>query len=146
MKSEPASKEKPRHTHRPETRAKQESQSFKVSRRNTGDSFHISPTNILIVLSTSQLLQMQCLQRQWMQQARSLLPQQQPPMFFFAPQQPIQPPLNVGMNPLLEQVVLAIQHWYTPDKSNGIYDHKPKEYFQYCNYCHPMGNYTTRCY
>jgi hypothetical protein len=54
-------------------------------------------------------------------QACSLLPQQQP-LFFFAPKQPIQPPLNANMNPLLEQkLVLAMQHHgYMPDKSNSM--------------------------
>jgi hypothetical protein len=68
-------------------------------------------------------------------------------MFFFAPQQPIQPPLNVDMNLLQEQVVvLAIQREHTPDKSNDIYDNKTKEYFQYCNYYYPVLWITTTRY
>jgi hypothetical protein len=52
-------------------------------------------------------------------------------MFFFAPQQPIQPPLNVDMNLFLEQVVvLVIQREHTSDKSNDIYDNNTEEYFQ----------------
>jgi hypothetical protein len=37
------------------------------------------------------------------------------------------------MNPILEQTVLAIQREYTPDNSNGIYDNKTEEYFQFCD-------------
>jgi hypothetical protein len=82
-------------------------------------------------MSTSQLLHIQCLEKQWMQQAcTSLLPQQQPTRCI-PPQQPIQLPQNVDMNPLLEEVMLAIQHGYTSDKSNGVHGNKTKEYFQY---------------
>jgi hypothetical protein len=53
----------------------------------------------------------------------------------------IQPPLNVDVNPLLEQAVLAMQREYTPDSSNDIYDNKTKEYFQYCDCCYPFDHY-----
>jgi hypothetical protein len=77
------------------------------------------------------------------QQAHSLVPQQRA-FFSFPgqqPQQPIQPPLTLDMNPTLEQLVLAIQREYTPDNSNDIYDNKTKEYFQFCDYCYPPDNY-----
>jgi hypothetical protein len=53
----------------------------------------------------------------------------------FSPQQQlqIQPPLNIDVNPLLEQAVLAIQREYTADTSNAIFDNETKEYFQSFN-------------
>jgi hypothetical protein len=96
------------------------------------------------MMSSNQILQMQRLQRErTQQQAHSLVPQQ-PAFFLFPgqpPIQPIQPPLAVDMNPILEQTVLAIQREYTPDNSNDIYDNKTKEYFQFCDYCYPTDNY-----
>jgi hypothetical protein len=87
---------------------------------------------------------MQRLQRERMQQqAHSLVPHQ-PAFFLFPgqqPIQPIQPPLTVDMNPILEQTVLAIQREYTPDNSNDTYANKTKEYFQFCDYCYPTDNY-----
>jgi hypothetical protein len=50
----------------------------------------------------------------------------------------VQPPLNVDVNPLLNQAVIAIQHYCMSDRSNDIYDNKTKEYFQYCDYCYPL--------
>jgi hypothetical protein len=47
-----------------------------------------------------------------------------PCCFILARKEPVQPPLNVDMNPLLEEAVLAMQHGYMPDKSNNIYDDK----------------------
>jgi hypothetical protein len=87
---------------------------------------------------------MQRLQReQTQQQAHSLVPQQ-PAFFLFPgqqPQQQIQAPLTVDMNPILEHTVLAIQREYTPGNSNDIYDNKTKEYFQFCRCCYPTDNY-----
>ncbi len=99
---------------------------------------HISSSLIIMVLPTSQLLQIQRLQQQRMQQARS----QQPTLFGFSPQQqPIQLPLNVDFNSMLEQAVLAIQREYTPDNSNNIYNNKMKEYFQFWDCCYARDNY-----
>jgi hypothetical protein len=68
---------------------------------------------------------------------------QQPATLALSPHQlpMIQPPLNVDVNPILEQAVLAIQRECTPDSSNDIYDNKTTEYFQYCDYCYPFDNY-----
>ena len=87
---------------------------------------------------------MQRLQKERTQQQAHSLVTQQPALFLYSgqqPQQQIQPPLTVDMNPILEQTVLAIQRKYTPDNSNDIYDNKTKEYFQFCDYCYPTDNY-----
>jgi hypothetical protein len=84
---------------------------------------------------------MQCLQRERaQQQAHSLVPQQSA-FFLFPGQQPIQLPLTVDTNPILEQTVLAIQREYTPDNSNNIYNNKTKESVQFWDYCYPTDNY-----
>ena len=95
------------------------------------------------MVSRAHLQNIQRLQTQRKQQARSLTMMQQPATLALSPQQlpMIQPPLNVDVNPLLEQAVLAMQHEYTPDSSNDIYDNKTKEYFQYCNCCYPLDYY-----
>jgi hypothetical protein len=68
---------------------------------------------------------------------------QQPATLALSPQQlpMFQPPLNVDINPLLEQAVLAMQREYTPDSSNDINENKTKEYFQYCDCCYPFDRY-----
>jgi hypothetical protein len=72
----------------------------------------------------------QSLQTQPKQQAHSLTIMQQPATLALSPQQlqMIQPPLNIDVNPLLKQAVLAMQREYTPDSSNVIYDNKTKEF------------------
>jgi hypothetical protein len=127
---------------RPQTRLpRQTGNGFKASRRNSPDSSQIS--ELATMLTSFQLQQIQRLQRERKQQAHtfSLVVPQQPATLLFAAQQPIQPPLALDMNPILEQAVLAIQREYTPDNSNDIYDNKTKEYFQYCDYCYPTDNY-----
>jgi hypothetical protein len=108
-------------------------------------SFHIGIgfTNTIIMVSRAHLQNIQRLQMQREQQARSLTMMQQPAMLALSPNQlpMIQPPLNVNVNPILEQAVLAIQREYMPDSSNDIYDNKTREYFQYCDYCYPFDNY-----
>jgi hypothetical protein len=96
------------------------------------------------MVSRAHLQNIQRLEMQRKQQARSLMiTRQQPAMLALSPQQlpMIQPPLNVDVNPLLEQAVLAIQREYTPDSSNDIYDNKTKEYFQYRDCCYPLHHY-----
>jgi hypothetical protein len=94
-------------------------------------------------MSRAHLQNIQPLQMQQKQQAPSLTIMEQPATLVLSPQQlpMIQPPLNVDVNPLLEQAVLAMQREYTPDSSNDIYDNKTKEYFQYCNCCYPFDHY-----
>jgi hypothetical protein len=103
----------------------------------------IGATNPFIMVSRAHLQNIQRLQMQGEQQARSLTMMQQPATLALSPHQlpMIQPPLNVDVNPILEQAVLAIQREYTPDSSNDIYDNKTTEYFQYCDYCYPFDNY-----
>jgi hypothetical protein len=109
------------------------------------DSFRINirPTNPVIMVSRAHLQNIQRLQTQQKQQARSLTIMQQPATLALSLQQlpMIQPPLNVDVNPLLEQTVLAMQHEYTPDSSNDIYNNKTKEYFQYGDCCYPFDHY-----
>jgi hypothetical protein len=95
------------------------------------------------MVSRVHLQNIQRLQMQQKQQARSLTIMQQPAKLALSPQQlpVIPPPLNVDVNPLLEQAVLAMQREYTSDSSNDIYDNKMKEYFQYCNCCYPFDHY-----
>jgi hypothetical protein len=76
------------------------------------DSFRIDTgaTNPIIMVSRAHLQNIQRLQTQRKQQARSLAIMQQPATLALSPQQlpMIQPPLNVYVNPLLEQAVLAM--------------------------------------
>jgi hypothetical protein len=95
------------------------------------------------MVSRAHLQNIQRLQTQLKQQGRSLTIMQQPATLALSPQQlpMIQPPLNVDVNPLLEQAVLAMQRECTPDSSNDIYGNKRKEYFQYCDCCYPFDHY-----
>jgi hypothetical protein len=91
----------------------------------------IGGTNPIIMVSRAHLKNIQRLQMQREQQARSLTVMQQPATLALSPHQlpMIQPPLNVDANPILEQAVLAIQREYTPDSSNDIYDNKTTDFF-----------------